>query len=284
MAEPDDGHRGRNHAFRARTSRGPRPSRARRSCTPARRPPRRSALGSPRRMALDAALEEIAAGHDVPSTQWRRELVAAARARAPAQRGRAASRRRHDAQPAPGRRALRHAHGAAGRAPRSAPPTATAAPAPPRCWPSTTTTDEIAGGRRRGGRGRARAHWTRSTRTTTTRTRTSRRRPRLRRAADDDDEVTVWERPDETDEDVDAALIDDPNAHKRFWFEHATGAGKTVAAMGFVEASRTGGVLILTHRRNLVDQFNGELRDRGYADRVSAALLRRGQGPRRRAR
>ena len=29
--------------------------------------------------------------------------------------------------------------------------------------------------------------------------------------------------------------------------------------MGFVEASRTGGVLILTHRRNLVDQFHGEL-------------------------
>ena len=55
--------------------------------------------------------------------------------------------------------------------------------------------------------------------------------------------------------------LDDPNAHKRFWFEHATGAGKTVAAMGFVEASRTGGILILTHRRNLVDQFNGELRD-----------------------
>ena len=56
-----------------------------------------------------------------------------------------------------------------------------------------------------------------------------------------------------------------PNAGKRFWFEHATGAGKTVAAIGFVEASRTGGVLILTHRRNLVDQFHGELRDRGYA-------------------
>ena len=29
--------------------------------------------GSPRRMALEAALEEIAAGHEVPSTQWRRE-------------------------------------------------------------------------------------------------------------------------------------------------------------------------------------------------------------------
>ena len=31
----------------------------------------------------------------------------------------------------------------------------------------------------------------------------------------------------------------------------------------FVEASRTGGILILTHRRNLVDQFLGELTDRG---------------------
>src|SRR6476620_10917642 len=78
--------------------------------------------------------------------------------------------------------------------------------------------------------------------------------------------------PDEVDEDVSDAL-DDPNAHKRFWFEHATGAGQTVAAMGFVEASRTGGILILTHRRNLVDQFNGELRDRGYRDRIHAPLL-----------
>ena len=32
-------------------------------------------------------------------------------------------------------------------------------------------------------------------------------------------------------------------------------------------------MLILTHRRNLVDQFNGELRDRGYRDRLSAPLL-----------
>ena len=43
--------------------------------------------------------------------------------------------------------------------------------------------------------------------------------------------------------------------------------------MGFVEASRTGGVLILTHRRNLVDQFLGELRTRGYAKRESPPLL-----------
>ena len=48
-----------------------------------------------------------------------------------------------------------------------------------------------------------------------------------------------------------------------------------MAALGFAEASRTGGVLILTHRRNLVDQFLGELRDRGYRDRISAPLLRK---------
>ncbi|MDX6722561.1 MAG: ribonuclease [Solirubrobacteraceae bacterium] len=85
----------------------------------------------------------------------------------------------------------------------------------------------------------------------------------------------VWEEDDEpdVDEDVAEGAADDPNAHKRFWFEHATGAGKTVAAMGFVEASRTGGILILTHRRNLVDQFLGELRTRGYGDRESGPLL-----------
>ena len=77
----------------------------------------------------------------------------------------------------------------------------------------------------------------------------------------------------EEGEEAVAEAPDDPNADRRFWFEHATGAGKTVAALGFVEASRTGGVLILTHRRNLVDQFHGELRDRGYRDRISPALL-----------
>jgi superfamily II DNA or RNA helicase len=77
----------------------------------------------------------------------------------------------------------------------------------------------------------------------------------------------------DVDEDVAEGAADDPNAAKRFWFEHATGAGKTVAAMGFVEASRTGGVLILTHRRNLVDQFLGELRTRGYGERESPPLL-----------
>jgi hypothetical protein len=86
---------------------------------------------------------------------------------------------------------------------------------------------------------------------------------------DEPEEPQDWDEPlaDVADE------SEDPNAAKRFWFEHATGAGKTVAALGFVEASRTGGVLILTHRRNLVDQFNGELRDRGYRNRIAPPLL-----------
>jgi len=92
----------------------------------------------------------------------------------------------------------------------------------------------------------------------------------------DDEEPQDWEEPAAAGEDDETQLAEqpeDPNAHKRFWFEHATGAGKTVAALGFVEASRTGGVLILTHRRNLVDQFLGELRDRGYRDRIRAPLM-----------
>ena len=93
-------------------------------------------------------------------------------------------------------------------------------------------------------------------------------------APSDDEEPQDWQDEHELDEDVEIAeQPEDPNADRRFWFEHATGAGKTVAALGFVEASRTGGVLILTHRRNLVDQFHGELRDRGYRDRIHAALL-----------
>jgi hypothetical protein len=91
---------------------------------------------------------------------------------------------------------------------------------------------------------------------------------------EEDEELQDWQEGSELDEDVQLdEQPEDPNAARRFWFEHATGAGKTVAALGFVEASRTGGTLILTHRRNLVDQFNGELRDRGYRNRIHAPLL-----------
>ena len=85
-----------------------------------------------------------------------------------------------------------------------------------------------------------------------------------------DEEPQDWEEPSA---DLVAEAPEDPGASRRFWFEHATGSGKTVAALGFVDGSRTGGVLILTHRRNLVDQFIGEISDRGYKDRLSPPLM-----------
>jgi ribonuclease E len=92
-----------------------------------------------------------------------------------------------------------------------------------------------------------------------------------------DEEPLDWDPAEEAEEEAAAeAHAEDPGEGRRFWFEHATGAGKTVAALGFVEASRTGGVLILTHRRNLVDQFMGELRTRGYRKRIAGALLKNG--------
>src|SRR4051794_38472509 len=89
-----------------------------------------------------------------------------------------------------------------------------------------------------------------------------------------DEEPQDWEESgiDEAEETIEEAP-EDPGADRRFWFEHATGAGKTVAAVGFIDASRTGGVLILTHRRNLVDQFIGEISDRGYKERLCPPLL-----------
>jgi ribonuclease E len=89
-----------------------------------------------------------------------------------------------------------------------------------------------------------------------------------------DEEPQDWEEtPSDEDEEVVEDAPEDPGAARRFWFEHATGAGKTVAAVGFIEATKTGGVLILTHRRNLVDQFIGEISDRGYKERLRPPLL-----------
>jgi ribonuclease E len=66
----------------------------------------------------------------------------------------------------------------------------------------------------------------------------------------------------------------DPGASRRFRFRHPTASGKTIAAAGFVEAARTLGVLILTHRRLLVSQFNRELTAEGYGDRFEDAILK----------
>src|SRR5687768_2724235 len=81
------------------------------------------------------------------------------------------------------------------------------------------------------------------------------------------------------DDDFDAGFVEDelpdeeftgadPGAVRRFRFRHPTASGKTIAAAGFVEASRRLGVLILTHRRLLVSQFDRELKAEGYGERM----------------
>jgi ribonuclease E len=68
-------------------------------------------------------------------------------------------------------------------------------------------------------------------------------------------------------------VADDTGAIRRYRFRHPTASGKTIAAAGFVEAARTEGVLILTHRRLLVDQFRRELTEHGYGSRFADAVL-----------
>jgi ribonuclease E len=87
---------------------------------------------------------------------------------------------------------------------------------------------------------------------------------------------------DEEDEEADTLLEEDepeeltpeqdPGAVRRYRFRHPTASGKTIAAAGFVEAARTLGVLILTHRRLLVSQFQRDLKTEGYGDRFTDAI------------
>lgn len=88
--------------------------------------------------------------------------------------------------------------------------------------------------------------------------------------ADEDEEEDELE-PDGEEE---SPAVDDPGAERRFRFRHPTASGKTIAAAGFVEAARTMGVLILTHRRLLVSQFTRDLTAEGYGARFSDAVLR----------
>jgi superfamily II DNA or RNA helicase len=85
--------------------------------------------------------------------------------------------------------------------------------------------------------------------------------------------------PDEDEgEEAEPAVADDPGAVRRFRFRHPTASGKTIAAAGFVEAARTMGVLILTHRRLLVQQFTNDLTTEGYGGRFRPAI-EKGQEP-----
>ena len=65
---------------------------------------------------------------------------------------------------------------------------------------------------------------------------------------------------------------DDPGAARRYRFRHPTASGKTIAAAGFVESAHTLGVLILTHRRLLVSQFQRDLTTEGYGDRFTDVI------------
>jgi superfamily II DNA or RNA helicase len=93
-------------------------------------------------------------------------------------------------------------------------------------------------------------------------------------AAEEEEEEELLVEDDSEDEaEAEARPASDPGAVRRFRFRHPTASGKTIAAAGFVEAARTEGVLILTHRRLLVDQFRRELRDHGYGDRLTDVIL-----------
>jgi ribonuclease E len=73
---------------------------------------------------------------------------------------------------------------------------------------------------------------------------------------------------------------EDPGAVRRYRFRHPTASGKTIAAAGFVEAAKTLGILILTHRRLLVSQFQRDLTTEGYGDRFVDAIQRDQTAPR----
>jgi ribonuclease E len=90
---------------------------------------------------------------------------------------------------------------------------------------------------------------------------------------DDEPEDELDVATDGEDEELPPEPQEDPGAVRRYRFRHPTASGKTIAAAGFVEAARSEGVLILTHRRLLVDQFRRELTEHGYGDRLTEAIL-----------
>jgi ribonuclease E len=91
---------------------------------------------------------------------------------------------------------------------------------------------------------------------------------------DEEEEPVEESAEDVLDDEVEEYTGPDPGAVRRYRFRHPTASGKTIAAAGFVEAARTLGVLILTHRRLLVSQFQRDLTDEGYGERFTPAIER----------
>jgi ribonuclease E len=88
-----------------------------------------------------------------------------------------------------------------------------------------------------------------------------------------DPAVAAVEVEDDEEEAAPDEIGPDPGAVRRYRFKHPTASGKTIAAAGFVEAARTTGVLILTHRRLLVNQFTSDLTTEGYGGRFHDPVL-----------
>jgi ribonuclease E len=217
--------------------------------------PEALAPGTARRRALDAALSELDAGAEYPSIEWRRDfslLLGLERflAEEPPKLRDGAELNPHQVDALSGTLAELMAQ-----------------------------QQVVADGERRNGNGAAAVAEPDTEEAPLPEAETNGSGPDAEEAEEDEDlepdeEPRDWEEePADEDEETIEEAPEDPGAARRFWFEHATGAGKTVAAVGFIEATRTGGVLILTHRRNLVDQFIGEISDRGYKERLRPPLL-----------
>ena len=89
---------------------------------------------------------------------------------------------------------------------------------------------------------------------------------------EDDEDEHLPEGEEEEEDEPQLTPEQDPGAVRRYRFRHPTASGKTIAAAGFVDAARTLGVLILTHRRLLVTQFTTDLTTEGYGDRFHPAI------------
>jgi superfamily II DNA or RNA helicase len=89
---------------------------------------------------------------------------------------------------------------------------------------------------------------------------------------EDDEDEHLPEGDEEEDDEPLLTPEQDPGAVRRYRFRHPTASGKTIAAAGFVDAARTLGVLILTHRRLLVTQFTTDLTTEGYGERFHPAI------------
>jgi ribonuclease E len=96
---------------------------------------------------------------------------------------------------------------------------------------------------------------------------------------DEDEDSTLVVEVEEAELSEEPQPQDDPGAVRRYRFRHPTASGKTIAAAGFVEAARTLGVLILTHRRLLVSQFTRDLTTEGYGDRFVEVITTGGKLP-----